>query len=209
MDTKQTLRKDVKIIKKVKVWQLFIILVIMSFVSATLLRMNNTGMIQRRAAVESADKNGDSIEIANRIFDLRDYASKHMNASAGTIYLQNQYNRNVRKAVVESNTVDNNQDTPQARADAVCNPHLNYRGYSQAYQDCIIAELSKGEPTEVKKVKLPSPSLYRHEIISPIWTPDAAGWSIVACLFIVLIIVVRIVSMIVLKIMLKHQYKSV
>jgi hypothetical protein len=66
---KRQLRKSIKQLQVVKTWQLVILLVLMMFVSATFLRLNNTGMIARRNAVTAADKSGDTQEIASRIYD--------------------------------------------------------------------------------------------------------------------------------------------
>ena len=44
----------IKRLSQVKTWQLVILLIMAGFISATFLRLNNVGMIERREAVENA-----------------------------------------------------------------------------------------------------------------------------------------------------------
>ena len=208
MADKRQLRKNIRTFQVVKTWQLVILLILMLFVSATFLRLNNTGMIARRNAVTAADKSGNTQEIASRIYDLQRYSTSHMNADSGIFYLQEQYNRDVRKAM----SVDNGSgaDSPQARADAICNPNLSVHGYSKAYQDCMLAELTKeGQVTDPSSMRLPSPALYRYDgFPSPIWSPDFAGWSVLVTVLIFIVIVGRLITLGILRILLKRHYRQ-
>ena len=56
---KRKTRFRIKRLSQVKTWQLMILLVMVGFISATFLRLNNVGMVERRQAVENADKAGD------------------------------------------------------------------------------------------------------------------------------------------------------
>ncbi len=207
MADKRQLRKSIKQLQVVKTWQLVILLVLMMFVSATFLRLNNTGMIARRNAVTAADKSGDTQEIASRIYDLQRFSASHMNADSGILYLQEQYNRDVKKAMAVGDA--SGPDSPQARADAICNPNLSVHGYSKAYQDCMLAELTKeGQVTDPSSVKLPSPALYRYGFSSPIWSADFAGWSILATAVIALLIVGRLITLGILQLLLKRHYRQ-
>ncbi|MEO8691162.1 MAG: hypothetical protein ABI397_00065 [Candidatus Saccharimonas sp.] len=194
----------------VKTWQLVILLILMSFVSATFLRLNNTDMVIRRNAIMSADKTGNQDDITARIYDLQRYATAHMNADPGVFYLQDTYNRDVKQLM---GSIDNSGETgansPQARADAICNPRLHVHGYSKEYQDCIISELSKqGQIVDPSTIHLPSPSLYRYAFASPTWSPDFAGWSLAITAFILIIILARLVSLLVLRLLLKRYFRN-
>lgn len=209
MSDRRTIHKNLKQLQVIKTWQLLVLLLLMLFVSATFLRLNNTGMIQRRNAIESADKAGDAQEITSRIYDLQRYSAAHMNADTGIFYLQEQYDRDVKAALAaadgESSTGDN---SPQARADKICNPNLQIHGYSQAYQDCMLRELSKaGQVVDPSSIRLPSPALYRYEFLSPLWSVDFAGISVLVTLLIALLIVARLVTLAVLRILLHHYYR--
>ena len=184
----------------------------MIFVTATLLRLNNVGMLQRRAAVTAADKNGNPDDIQARIFDLQRYSAQHMNADTGTFYLQEQYNRDVKTAMKAAGGEEGSsgENSPYARADAVCNPRYPTRGYSKAYQDCILAELGKeGQVVDPASIKLPSPALYRYGFNSPLWSPDFAGFSTLICMLIMLAIVVRLAALGVLHLLLKRTFRGI
>ena len=205
---KRDIRKNLKRIQAIKTWQLVVLLVLSLFVSATLLRMNNTSMIQRRDAIEGADKSGDTQETASRLYDLQRFSATHMNADTGALYLQAQYDRDVKKAVSRASGGGNAQDSPQARADAVCNPNLQIHGYSLAYQNCMLEELSKeGQVVDPSTIKLPNPALYRYAFTSPMWSPDFAGWSVLLSLLIAVAIVSRFIVWAVLKILLRQRYR--
>ncbi len=210
MSDKRTIRQSLKHVQSIKTWQLFILLILSLFISATFLRLNNTGMIQRRDAIAGADKTGNSEEIAQRLYDLQRYAAAHMNADPGAVYLQEQYNRDVKAAVTLASGDLDGYDSPQARADAICNPNLQSHGYSKAYQDCMLRELSReGLVVDPGTIKMPNPSLYRYSFTSPLWSPDFAGWSVFVSILLTVIIVVRVVVALVLRLLLRHHYARV
>ena len=161
MSDKRQIQKNIRRLQVIKTWQLIILFILMCFVSATFLRLNNTGMIERRNAVHAADKSGDTQNISSRIYDLQRFSAAHMNASTGPVYLQESYNRDARKAMAGSAS-GAASDSPQARADAICNPNLQTHGYSLAYQTCMLNELTKsGQGADPAAMKLPAPALYR------------------------------------------------
>jgi hypothetical protein len=93
MNRREKQERGLRRLERVRTWQLVLILILGVFVSATFLRLNNIGMIQRREAVVSADKSGDAAVLQNRLLDLQRYAAAHMNADTGIIYLQESFNR--------------------------------------------------------------------------------------------------------------------
>lgn len=210
MSDKRVIRHNIKRVQAIKTWQLLILLVLSLFLTATFLRLNNTSMLARRNAVESADKAGNRDEITARLYDLQRYAGAHMNADTGVFYLQEQYNRDVKAAIASASGGGNydGYDTPQARADAICNPDLQIHGYSKAYQDCMVRELSKeGQVVDPTTIKLPNPALYRYSFSAPVWSPDFAGFSVLVSAVLVLAIFVRLAVLVTLHILLKQRYQ--
>ena len=208
MSDRRQVRRSIQQLQKVKTWQLVLLLILMSFVAATFLRMNNTGMVQRRNAVAAADKVGNVPDITARIYDLQRWSAAHMNADSGTFYLQEQYNRDAQRALRQSSDLSAASAQANADAEAVCHPQFN--GWSTAYMQCFLAELAKHPSSEkLPEPKLPSPALYRYSFVSPLWSPDFAGWSIIGCLVIILMIIGRIISLFVLRLMLRRHYQSV
>lgn len=201
---KRSIRSGIKKLQAIKTWQLLIVLLLMCFVAATFLRMNNTGMIMRKNAVLEADKAGDVEALSYRLVDLQRFSAAHMNASVATFELQGQYSRDVQKAL--DNMKDSNQNA-YAAADAVCKPR--YHGWSTAYMNCFLAELDKYPTTEkLDDIKKPDTAIYRYSFVSPAWSPDFAGFSVLVCAFLVIVIVVRVISLVILRLLLRRHYRE-
>jgi hypothetical protein len=206
---KRQVRKTIKQLQRVKTWQLLILLILMGFLSATFLRLNNIGMIDRRDAVLAADKVGDLNVTQSRLYDLQRYVSEHVNADSGPFYLEAQYRRDAQRIVDEASNDDNPNGNINVKAEEVCKPQ--YTVWSPAYVQCFTDELAKYPPSAdpAQNVVLPSTELYRHDFSAPLWSPDFAGWSILACIVIVLMILARLVSLGILRLLLKQHYRGI
>ncbi len=207
MADKRSMRRDVKRLQRVKMWQLLILLILAAFLAATFLRLSNTGMVQRRNAVIQADKVGDTQQITERLAELQAYSSTHMNASSGVIYLQHQYDRDAQAAIKAASESSTESASANAHAESVCHPQ--YSGWSTAYMQCFLEELSKFPTTErLAEPKLPNTELYRYEFTSPLWTLDFAGCSLLIVALLVFVIIVRLISLIILRILLRRRYRA-
>ena len=165
-------------------------------------------MAERRAAVLAADETGDTEVVKRRLFDLQRYVSQHMNTTTEQFYLEAMYQRDSQKLIDEAKDVNNPNGNIYKRAAEICDPRFSV--YTQAYLQCMLGEIEKFPADEgAESVELPSPELYRHSFIAPLWSPDFAGFSLLACLVIMAMIIVRLVSLLVLQSLLKQRYKSV
>lgn len=197
-------------LKRIKTWQLGAVLLLFLFVAATFLRLNNVGMAVRRDAVAAADAANQPDEIRARLYDLQRYVVAHMNADTGPFDLQQQYARDVKAALGVASSSATGQNSPQAKADAICNPNLQIHGYSKAYQDCMLEQLTKqGQVVDPASIKMPDPVLYRHNYLSPLLSLDFAGFSVVLCILVGGIILVRIAGAITLKLLVRRHYRGV
>jgi hypothetical protein len=196
-------------IQRIKTWQLFLILILCAFVTATFLRLNNVGMVQRYNAVLSADKEGKDDDVANRMYDLQRYVSSHMNASTGQFDLTGQFERDVQSAREAAINSTNPNGNINAQADAVCKPRFS--SYSQAYLQCFLDEISKypAAPDPGSEVKFPHPALYRHNFSSPRLSPDFAGFSLLFTLAVLLLIVGRFLRLGLLFVLLKLRQRGI
>jgi hypothetical protein len=204
---KRKIRQRIGWLQRVKTWQLVLLLIVVSLVAATFLRLNNIGMIERRTAVFNADKAGNVEVTQARLFDLQRYSSAHMNADSGVVYLEEQSRRDT-EAAIQSSSANNATDNINRQADATCK--AQFGGYSQAYVQCFASELAKvpsGSATS-QKAELPSASLYRHEFTSPLWSPDFAGFSLFVCVFLAVVIVVRLLGLALLRVLLHRHYSQ-
>lgn len=209
MADKRRIKRSIKELQRVKTWQLIILFILACFLAATFLRLNNIGMIERRNAVTAADEGGDSDVTINRLYDLQRYVTAHMNTDMGKgLYLEASYKRDVQAVYDKASQDGNPNGNIYKKAQDVCAPQFSR--YSYAYLQCTTGELAKypAATDPVTAVQLPRADSYLHVFVSPLWSPDFAGWSIIVCAVIGLMIVVRLVSLGVLRMILHHHYKS-
>lgn len=209
MADRERVKKSIRQLQRVRTWQLFIIFILMAFVAATFLRLNNIGMLQRREAVLAADKTGDLQITQSRLYELQRYSAAHMNTDTGPFDLESQYRRDVQKAVDAATSNDSSKESINAKVDEICRSRVS--GYGSAWIQCFSEELAKFPPSTdpADTVNLPSPLLYRHAFASPLWTPDFAGWSVLVCAVILLMIATRLVSLGILRLLLKRHYRGI
>lgn len=210
MADKGRIKHTIKDLQRVKTWQLVILLIIVGFISATFLRLNNIGMVQRRDAVIAADKAGDQDALVSRLYDLQRYVSTHMNTDLGKgVYLESTYNRDLQAWQQNSYGDANPNGNIYKKAQDVCAPQFKY--YSYAYLECTTNELSKypAASDPASESSKPRQEAYIHAFSSPLWSSDFAGWSVIVFGVILLLIVIRLVSLGVLQLMLRRRYKQI
>lgn len=209
MVDKRRVHRSIKELQRVKTWQLVILLILAVFLSATFLRLNNIGMIERRSAVTSADEQGNAEITINRLYDLQRYVSAHMNTDMDKgLYLEKSYKRDYQAAIDKAALDDNPNGNIYKKAQEVCAPQFSR--YSYAYLQCTTGELAKYPAASDldSAVKKPLASSYLHVFASPRWSPDFAGWSVLLCIVIALMIAIRLISLVILRIILHRHYKS-
>lgn len=176
-------------------WQLVVLLALLSIAVATLLRMNNVRMIERKEAVLAADRSGDMGMVNERLYDLQEYVIKHMNASTGQFFLETLYRQKIDQLINDAKkTIDSEQGQNAYKlAGEVCD--RRFRGYSQAYAECFLAEVNKQSsiaPTPVE-IKTLSPNLYIISYAAPHWSPDLAGFAVLLWGLLVLALILRFI----------------
>lgn len=202
-------RRSIKQLQRVKTWQLIVLLIIASFLAATFLRLNNIGMVERRSAVMSADDAGNNDATIMRLYDLQRYVSAHMNTDMGKgLYLEASYKRDVQKADDAASVDLTANGNIYKKAQDVCAP--KFTRYSTAYLQCTLSELGKypAAGTLISSINYPKPDSYLQVYVSPLWSPDFAGWSVLVCIALILMIIVRLVSLLILRVVLHHHYKT-
>jgi hypothetical protein len=142
------------------------------------LRANNQHMVKLRDAVYHADSTGKGLDTA--LTNLRSYVYAHMNTDlAGgpdavypPLQLKFTYDRLV---TAESNRVAavNSQIYTQAQAYCEQQNPTDFSGRNRV--PCITAYVNAHG---VKPAAVPD-SLYKFNFISPKWSPDHAGWSMI------------------------------
>lgn len=187
-----------------------IILILASFVSATFLRLNNIGMIERREAVIAADEIGDDQVTQSRLYDLQRYVSAHMNTDMGKgVYLDSSYKRDYQTAYEAASSASTPSGNIYKKAQDVCRPRFS--NWSYAYVQCSADELAKYPEGKdlVDSVQWPTANSYLHAYASPLWSPDFAGWSVLVCVVILIMIIIRFIGVVILRMLLRRRFKSI
>ena len=210
MADKGRVKQSIKDLQRVKTWQLIILLVIVGFIAATFLRLNNIGMVHRRDAVISADKEGNQEALINRLYDLQRYVAAHMNTDLGRgVYLEHSYKRDLQAWQENQYGSANPNGNIYKKAQEVCAPQFS--SYSYAYLQCTTNELAKypAAANPASDTSKPRQESYIHAFASSSWSPDFAGWSVVAFGVIVLLILIRLASLAFLQMLLRRNYKRI
>ena len=211
-------------LKRIRLWQLLLILIPLLFVAATLLRLDHLKMVELRDAVLAADAAEDDAAIQSSLVALQEFVVSHIVVNiaeqngvqsiifgTGPFYLEHQYLRAANAAIeaAEAEVVDdsNPYGNIYAAVSAICRPLAIQNGWawnSQPYLDCWTSHLAEYPASDNLEVNLtanvPSTELFRHNYASPIWAPTAAGWVILLCILLALVIIVRFVIWLILKI---------
>jgi hypothetical protein len=212
VNEKRQLRHRLWQLRLVKTWQLLVILILLIVVASTFLRLNNLGMVERRNAVIAADKRGDDEAVFRALVDLQHYVSSHMNTSLGKgVYLEHKYNRD-RDAALKAATISSNPNSPvyqQASIECRARWQGGVESFRNDYVQCVIEKVSGLSAGKAAVLKLPRADMYRYSFVSPLWTPDFAGYTLLLCVAVTLVIVGRLVALGMLRLLLRHRYKNV
>jgi len=152
------------------------------------LRQNNLHMVKLRNAVYQTDKDNGDVEAALR--DLRIYVYSHMNTNLETsngiyppIQLQYTYERlmTARNAGTSA-AVSSNEDLYN-QAQKYCEQAIP-SGFSGSYRLSCIQAFVKERSLSPNTVETIPKNLYQFDFVSPRWSPDLAGWSLL-CVFLI------------------------
>ncbi len=177
--------------RPIRPWYFLILSVISVVICINALRSNNLMMIKLRDEVTKADQqNGDTEGALRR---LREYVYSHMNtdlaSGAGAIrppvQLKYRYERLV-KAEKERAAANNSKVYTEAQA--VCERQfpagLSGGGRVPCIEQYVTQHGSSGER--------PIPDdLYKFDFVSPVWSPDLAGWSLLSSMLFGLLFILR------------------
>ncbi len=166
----------------IKPWYFLAIGLTFAVVCVFALRANNEHMIKLRAAVYTADQKNTDIQVPLRA--LQAYVTSHMNTnlSAGhnavypPIQLKYAYDRLVR---AQSDQAAQSNTSLYSAAQAYCE-HQNSSDFSGRNRVPCIEQYVQGHSTQ-PLAAIPD-ALYKFSFVSPAWSPDLAGWSLVVAL---------------------------
>ncbi len=142
------------------------------------LRQNNLTMVSLRTALYQADKN--DINVSQKLDVLQAYVTSHMNTDLSTgpnaayppIQLQYTYQRLEAAAQQQVATVNSKLYT---EAETYCQQQ-NPVGFSGRTRVPCVEQYIQQNGAKVSPI--PS-ALYEFDFVSPTWSPDLAGWSLI------------------------------
>ncbi len=200
---------------KFKTWVLFLLLIILLPIDATLLRLDHIKMTELRDAVLSADVEENDEKLATALTELKEFVFSNIvinvveengvqriTFGTGPFYLEHQYLRAAKKALEEAEKTMASDTNPNGNiygmAGEVCQPQAIENRWSWSspdYINCMLTEIQKYPATNDLQDKiiasLPSTELYRKNYASPLWAPTLAGFLLLLTLIIIVVIFIR------------------
>jgi hypothetical protein len=178
---KQYFRKLHSFLQRINVYVLVVTLVVSTTICVFALRQNNLQALKLRDAVIAADKDNKDVEGALK--ELRTFMYSHMNTSLSSgpnaikppIQLKYSYERLV-EAEQQRLTVENSKVYIEAQAE--CERRFP-KGLSGSGRIPCITDYVASRGIEQKNIP---DSLYKFDFVSPTWSPDLAGWSMLAAI---------------------------
>lgn len=187
---KRSIRRFTREVRPLNPWYLFAAAVLCFVVSVGSLRHNNVVALQLRDQVLVADKDNGDTETALR--NLREYVYAHMNTNLASgpnaihppIQLKYRYDR---LAQAEKDQVSAQNSKIYTDAQKTCEQQFPTGLSGGGRVPCIQDYVSKHGITEQA---IPE-SLYKFDFVSPFWSPDLAGWTLLAGAILLGLFVIR------------------
>lgn len=179
---KKRLHHTWTMIRQVKPWYFLILAVVSIVICVAALRANNLQMIELRQAVYTADESGNDIETPLR--KLREHVYGHMNTNLSSgpngvhppIQLKYTYERFVK---AQQASVGETNGAVYTEAQQYCERTIPNGVSGGVRLGCIQSYVKQRSPATAESVPK---SLYQFDFVSPTWSPDVAGWSMVAAI---------------------------
>ena len=163
--------------KLLQPWYFFAVALVLGAICVISLRNNYEHMVTLRNAVYEADKNNG--DVTKALNNLRMYVYGHMNTNLSTsdgvyppIQLKYTYDRLV---TAESNRVAQANSQLYTQAQIYCQ-QVNSTDFSGRNRVPCITDYVNNHG--IKQQPIPD-ALYKFDFVSPKWSPDTAGWSMV------------------------------
>lgn len=178
-------------IRPISHWYLLAACIVFMTISLLALRQNNLNAIKLRDKVIATDEANGDVEATLR--ELREYVHSHMNArlSGGPnaiyppIQLKFRYERLLEAEKERVSTVN---EKVYSEAQGICEQRFPTGLSGGGRVPCIEQYVTENG---AKEKPIPE-SLYKFDFISPVWSPDVAGWTLILAMFTGLLFAVRL-----------------
>lgn len=178
-------------IRPISYWYFLALFIASSLVFVFAYRQNNLEALKMRDTLLEVDRQNGDVE--TELKNLRGFIYSHMNADlAGgpnsiypPIQLVHTYERLVQ---AEKDRVAAAQKEVNIQANAHCAVAVPENGPGTNRVPCITQYI---QDHPVKEQSIPD-DLYKFDFVSPVWSPDLAGWSLIAGILFLFLFVVRL-----------------
>jgi hypothetical protein len=166
-------------LRQLRTKQLALLFVVLLVLGIFFVRQNNVHMITLRNKALQADEQNQNIPQA--LTNLRNYITAHMNTGMGErgIYLEHSYQRAYEAVVTQAEQGTTAGSTIYRQADEQCQALYSKATVFQAYVQCLTDKVA-ASGAAAGLVQPPSSDLYRFNFVSPAWSPDVAGFTLLA-----------------------------
>ncbi|HEX9679436.1 MAG TPA: hypothetical protein VGA08_02335 [Candidatus Saccharimonadales bacterium] len=177
-------------IRELRTWHIIILLIASSLLSIWALRLNSQELEPFLRRVIAADQNNQGIDKALR--DLGNYITNHMNTMVDEpIQLAYSYDRDT-QAILDRAEGSANGDIYK-KAQVECeDPSVLLSVRALCIQDYVTKHAKPGQSPQA--IKFPDKALYTYSFISPMWSPDMAGFLILITAVLALMLMARIIA---------------
>lgn len=167
-------------IRPVSPWIFFAVALVSGVVCVFALRSNNLTALKLRDKVNTTDQANGDVEGALR--ELREYVYAHMNTDLSSgpnaikppIQLKYTYDR-----LVAENLAKNGSNTDiYNEAQKECEKQYPKGYFGAGRIPCVTNYINTHSTGNATVTNIPD-SLYKFDFVSPLWSPDLAGWSLV------------------------------
>jgi preprotein translocase subunit SecF len=191
MTDKRRLRYNYKHLKRVKPAYLVLLAVFFLALGIYGLRQNYSEMVRLRTAVATADKENGDVETSLR--NLRDFVYNHMNTNLSSgnvsikppVQLKYRYERLIRQ---EQARADNVNRAVKKQGERVCRAKYPSGIYNNQRVSCVAAYIHNHS---IKPNPIPE-ELYKFDFVSPPWSADLAGTSLLLFMLTIVAIIIRL-----------------
>ena len=168
-----------KIFRAIKPIYILVVFFVCCGLTIYTLRANNLTMVHLRTALYQADKN--DTDISQKLDSLQAYVTSHMNTDLSTgpnavyppVQLQYTYQR---LETAEQQQVAAINSKVYNEAQVYCQQQ-NPVGFSGRTRVPCVEQYVKQNGATAKPI---AAALYEFDFVSPSWSPDLAGWSLLA-----------------------------
>ncbi len=190
---KRTLHHTWTKLRLIKPWYLLALAVITTLICVFALRANNEHMVKLRNDVYSADKN--NTDVAAALKNLQSYVTAHMNTNLDSgqnaVYPPIQLKYTYQRLVAAQNQgIGSNQLYTDAQHYCEQQDSVDFSGHNRV--PCIEQYVQSHGGGQAPATNI-SDALYKFDFVSPQWSPDLAGWSLVAAVLCWLLFIASLV----------------